>query len=192
MGWLPASRHILLRPGQKPGVWCVTGGSWAVGPYSWGRVGWSRESGCLSKREPQTGGIEHGRPSEAVCMGARNGYREPQGRLPPKKNPALLFSVEKTQGGVTPQVRAENGLPDKNPCQRKSTNSSNKPPRHEGKRAMFAISRLEYHFQKSAPPTAAGGLPYWAAPSGTCWRRSVHCPLEGSSQPLHCSCPCRG
>ena len=66
MGWLPASRHILLRPGQKPGVWCVTGGSWAVGPYSWGLVGWSRESGCLSKREPQTGGIEQGGSGRVV------------------------------------------------------------------------------------------------------------------------------
>ena len=185
--WQGAAGVEALRPGQKPagvpGMGGGTGGSWAVGPYSWGLVGWSRESGCLSKREPQTGGIEQGGSGRVVRAAG------PDTGMPPP----LLFSVEKTQEGVTPQARAGQGFFDTSTCQQNDEQkSSNKPPRHEGKGAMLAISRLKYHFRRFVPPTVAGDLPCWAAPSGTYWRRFAHCPLARSSQPLHCSCPCRG
>lgn len=141
----------------------------------------------------QSSGSSRNQRRAASGSGARGGWHEPQGRQP-KRNSAAPFLRRKDPRRccVIGAGREWSIWQEPVPAKIDEEKSGNKPPRHEGKGAMLAISRFEYHFRGSVPPTTVGDLPCWAAPSGTYWRRFAHCPLAESSQPPHCSCLCRG
>ena len=190
--WLLASRPILLRRARS--LWGCPEEGCGCGAELEGRglpghtagAGWAGAERPIigPERETQMGGIEQG-GSERVARAAGPAT---------KRNPAPPFLRRKDprRRCVIGTGREWSIWQEPVPAKIDEEKSSNKPPRHEVKGAMLAISRLKYHFRRFVPPTVAVGLPCWAAPSGTYWRRFAHCPLAGSSQPLHCSCPCRG
>lgn len=165
---------------------------WGAGPEGRGQRGHTAAPGGLEpgvrvsgpSGESQTGGIEQGGSGRVTRAAGPATKRNPA--------PPFLRRKDPRRRCVIGTGREWSIWQEPVPAKIDEEKSSNKPPRHEVKGAMLAISRLKYHFRRFVPPTVAVGLPCWAAPSGTYWRRFAHCPLAGSSQPLHCSCPCRG